>query len=37
MRDPGWSHAQRAATRLESASEQWHALHGLAVAPGQPQ
>jgi hypothetical protein len=28
--------AQRAATRLESAREQWRALHGLAVAPGQP-
>jgi hypothetical protein len=28
--------AQRAATRLESAWEQWRALHGLAVAPGQP-
>jgi hypothetical protein len=27
--------AQRAATRLESAWEQWRALHGLAVAPGQ--
>jgi hypothetical protein len=28
--------AQRAATRLESAWDQWRALHGLAVAPGQP-
>jgi hypothetical protein len=28
--------AQRAATRLESAWEQWRALHGLAVAPWQP-
>ena len=28
--------AQRAATRLESAWEQWRALHGLTVAPGQP-
>jgi hypothetical protein len=26
--------AQRAATRLESAWEQWRALHELAVAPG---
>ncbi len=28
--------AQRAATRLETAREQWRAPHGLAVAPGQP-
>ena len=37
MRDPEMvTRAQRAATRLESAWEQWRALHGLAVAPGQP-
>jgi hypothetical protein len=37
MRDPELvARAQRAATRLESAWEQWRALHGLAVAPGQP-
>ena len=37
MRDPELvACAQRAATRLESAWEQWRALHGLAVAPGQP-
>ncbi len=37
MRDPEMvARAQRAATRLESAWEQWRALHGLAVAPGQP-
>jgi len=37
MRDPELvGRAQRAATRLESAWEQWRALHGLAVAPGQP-
>src|SRR5436305_13777578 len=37
MRDPVLvARAQRAATRLESAWEQWRALHGLAVAPGQP-
>ena len=37
MRDPELVvRAQRAATRLESAWEQWRALHGLAVAPGQP-
>ena len=37
MRDPeSVARAQRAATRLESAWEQWRALHGLAVAPGQP-
>jgi hypothetical protein len=37
MRDPELvARAQRAATRLKSAWEQWHALHGLAVAPGQP-
>ena len=36
MRDPELAaRAQRAATRLESAWEQWRALHGLAVAPGQ--
>jgi len=28
--------ARRAAARLESAWEQWRALHGLAAAPGQP-
>jgi hypothetical protein len=37
MRDPELvARAQRAASRLESAWEQWRALHGLAVAPGQP-
>jgi hypothetical protein len=37
MRDPELvARAQRAATRLESAWEQWRAVHGLAVAPGQP-
>ena len=37
MRDPELvARAQRAATRLESAWEQWRALHGLGVAPGQP-
>jgi hypothetical protein len=37
MRDPELvARAQRAATRLETAWEQWRALHGLAVAPGQP-
>ncbi len=37
MRDPELvARAQRAATRLESAWEQWRALRGLAVAPGQP-
>jgi hypothetical protein len=37
MRDPELvARAQRAATRLESAWEQWRALHGLAVAPAQP-
>ena len=37
MRDPELvARAQRAATRQESAWEQWRALHGLAVAPGQP-
>src|SRR5579871_1091981 len=37
MRDPELvARAQRAATRLESTWEQWRALHGLAVAPGQP-
>ena len=35
MRDPELvARAQRAATRLESAWEQWRVLHGLA--PGQP-
>jgi hypothetical protein len=37
MRDPELVvRAQRAATRLESAWGQWRALHGFAVAPGQP-
>jgi hypothetical protein len=37
MRDPELvARAQRAAARLESAWEQWRALHGLAVAPSQP-
>jgi hypothetical protein len=37
MRDPELvARAQRAATRLESAWEQWRTRHGLAVAPGQP-
>src|SRR5450631_502582 len=37
MRDPELvARAQRAAKRLETAWEQWRALHGLAVAPGQP-
>ena len=37
MRDPELvARAQHAATRLESAWEQWRALHGLADAPGQP-
>ncbi len=37
MRDPELvARAQRAAKRLEMAWEQWRALHGLAVAPGQP-
>jgi hypothetical protein len=37
MRDPELvARAQRAATRLESAWEQWRARHGLADAPGQP-
>jgi hypothetical protein len=37
MRDPELvARAQRAATRLETAWEQWRALHGLAVAAGQP-
>ena len=36
-RDPELvARAQRAATRPESAWEPWRALHGLAVAPGQP-
>jgi hypothetical protein len=35
MRDPELvARAQRAATRLESAWEQWRALHGLAVTSG---
>jgi len=35
MRDPELvARAQRAAKRLETAWEQWRALHGLAVAPG---
>lgn len=37
MRDPELvARAQRAAARLESAWEQWRALHGLAVTPSQP-
>jgi hypothetical protein len=37
MRDPELvARAQHAAARLESAWEQWRALHGLADAPGQP-
>ena len=37
MRDPELvARAQRAATRLESAWEQWRTLPGLADAPGQP-
>ena len=37
MRDPELvARAQRAATRLESAWEQWRSQHGLADAPGQP-
>ena len=37
MRDPELvARAQRAAKRLETAWEQWRALHGLAAAPGQP-
>jgi hypothetical protein len=37
MRDPELvARAQRAAARLESAWEQWRALHGLAGAPSQP-
>ena len=37
MRDPELvARAQRAATQLESAWEQWRVLHGLAAAPGQP-
>jgi len=37
MRDPELvARAQRAATRLEPAWEQWRALHGLAVAPAGP-
>jgi len=35
MRDPELvTRAQRAATRLESAWEQWRAPHGLAVSSG---
>jgi hypothetical protein len=37
MRDPELAaRAQRAAKRLETAWEQWRALHGLAAAPGPP-
>ena len=37
MRDPELvARAQRAATRLEAAWEQWRGLHGLAVTPRQP-
>jgi hypothetical protein len=37
MRDPELvARAKRAAMRLESAWEEWRALQGLAVAPGQP-
>ena len=37
MRDPGSvARAQRAAKRLETAWQQWRALHGLAAAPGPP-
>jgi len=37
MRDPELvARAKRAAMRLESSWEQWRALQGLAVAPGQP-
>jgi hypothetical protein len=37
MRDPELAaRAQRAAKRLETAWEQWRALHGLAGAPGPP-
>ena len=37
MRDPELvARAQRAAARLESAWEQWRALHGLAEEPSQP-
>jgi hypothetical protein len=37
MRDPELvARAQRAATRLESAWEQWRTLHGLAATPAQP-
>jgi hypothetical protein len=37
MRDPELvARAQRAAAGPERAWEQWRALHGLAVAPGQP-
>jgi hypothetical protein len=37
MRDPELvARAQRAAARLESAWEQWRALHGLAASPSQP-
>jgi len=37
MRDPELvARAQRAAKRLETAWEQWRALHGLAAPPGQP-
>jgi hypothetical protein len=37
MRDPELAaRAQRAAKRLETAWEQWRALHGLAGPPGAP-
>ena len=37
MRDPELvARAQRAAKRLETAWEQWRALHGLAGPPGPP-
>jgi hypothetical protein len=37
MRDPELvARAHHAATRLEVAWEKWRALHGLALAPGQP-
>jgi hypothetical protein len=37
MRDPELAaRAQRAAKRLETAWEQWRALHGLAAEPGPP-
>jgi len=37
MRDPELvARAQHAATRLETAWEQWRGLHGIALAPAQP-